>query len=388
MKKTIVFGAVLLFFTVCSYAESEFRDVELKTNGRIECDITDPFYAGTCPTGTLKIIPKMLGLLIGDREATRTFFILAPRGTKFDVATVVKWESDSIEVLNRHIFFKRLMIMKTKITGSGLDKGAYRVRVGQCEGKIEWAVDNTQRCITASCLDEIIACQSDTECTGWLDCMQECDDNDDPMLCPTVCGAFYQSSEVNTFTQCALDAGCVEADFSSLPSCELPETTPVAVGNIDGFWWVSAIKGHDYVLYDDCQRFIFEALNETEISAENSTLVTYKDETRVVKNIGKYTRTDNGNLELVYENWAGYTELYYPFHVSSNVMIMHVCSMREDNIPHDYGTLILTRVPLSSLDSVERAEMETALDNIYQTTLEDFYLLRTSGCPNDAGDML
>jgi len=98
---------VLLFFTVCSYAESEFRDVELKTNGRIECDITDPFYAGTCPTGTLKIIPKMLGLLIGDRERLPEPFSSWHRGgTKFDVATVVKWESDSIEVLNRHIFFQ------------------------------------------------------------------------------------------------------------------------------------------------------------------------------------------------------------------------------------------------------------------------------------------
>ncbi|MCP4714295.1 MAG: hypothetical protein GY868_04185, partial [Deltaproteobacteria bacterium] len=258
--------------------------------------------------------------------------------------------------------------------------------VGQCEGKIEWAVDNTQRCITANCLDEIVECQSDTECTGWLDCMQECDDG--PMLCPTVCGAFYQSPAVNAFTQCALDNSCVEVDFSSLPPCKLPETPPVAVGNIDGFWWVAAIKGYDYVLYDDCQRFILKELSETEISAENSTLVTYKDETRVVKNIGKYTRTSDGYLELVYENWAGYTELYYPFHVSPNVMVMQVCSVSSDNIPHDYGTLILTRVPLVSLGSAETAEMKTALENIFQTTLEDFLLLRTSDCPNDEDAML
>jgi hypothetical protein len=386
MKKAIVLGVSILFFTVCSYAASEFSDVGLDTNGGTECDVTDPFYADTCPTCTVKIIPKILGRLIGDKEDTRTFLILGPWGTQFDDDTVVKWESDSIEVLSRHIFFKRFMIMKAKINGSGLDKGAYRVLVGQCEGKIEWAVDNTQRCITANCLEEIIACQSDTECTGWLDCMQEC--GDDPMLCPTVCGAFYQSPEVNVFTQCALDNGCVEVDFSSLPPCNLPETKPVAVGNIDGFWWVSAIQGYDYVLYDDCQRFIFEELNETEISVENSTLVTYKDETRVVKNIGKYTRITNGYLELVYENWAGYSEQYYPFHVSPNVMVMHVCSVSSDNIPHDYGTLILTRAPLSSLDSAEMAEMETALGNVFQTTLEDFRLLRTSDCPNDAEAML
>ncbi|MCP4715673.1 MAG: hypothetical protein GY868_11195, partial [Deltaproteobacteria bacterium] len=262
---------------------------ERDTYNGTQCDATDPFYDDTCPTCTVKILPKILGRLIGDKEATRTFLVIGPQGTQFDDATVVTWESDSIEVLSRQIFFKRFMIMKAKISGAGLGKGVYRVLVGQCEGKIEWAVDNTQRCITANCLDEIVECQSDTECTGWLDCMQECDDG--PMLCPTVCGAFYQSPAVNAFTQCALDNSCVEVDFSSLPPCKLPEMPPVAVGNIDGFWWVVAIKGYDYVLYDDCQRFILKELSETEISAENSTLVTYNGETKVVKNIGKYTRT-------------------------------------------------------------------------------------------------
>ncbi len=355
------------------------KQVPAATDNASECDETDPFYADTCPTGTLIILPKILGWFIGEKEVTRSFFIMAPWGTEFDDTTVVKWESDSIEVVSKFTFFN-LMIIKAKITGSGLDKGVYRILVGQYEGKIEWAIDNTERCITANCFSNIIDCQSDTECTGWMDCMAEC--GDDKMLCPTVCGAFYQSPEINIFTQCALDNECVEVDFSSLPDCELPETEPVTVGNIDGFWWVSAIQGHDYVLYDDCQRFIFEEVSETEISLENSTLVTYKDKTRVAKNIGKYTRTDDGYLELIYENWVGYIEMYYPLHVTADVMVMHVCSTNTDKVPHDYGTLILTRVPLSSLDSEEMAEMETALETIYQTTLADFQLISTSDCPN------
>ena len=385
MKKALFFGVFILLITICSYVASGSSDAGLDTHYVTECDTTDPFYNGNCPTCSLIIIPRILGRLIGDNEAIRTFFILGPQGVEFDDATDVKWESDAIEVVSQHTCFKRLMIMKAKISGSGLDKGVYRVLVGQCEGTIEWAFDNTQSCLISNCLENIIACQSDTECTGWLDCMQEC--GDDQMLCPTVCGAFYQSPDINAFTQCALDNGCVKIDFSSLPPCKLPETPPVTVGNIDGFWWVSAIQGYDYVLYDDCQRFIFKELSETEISVENSTLVTYKGETRVVKNIGQYTRTNEGYLELVYENWAGYVELYYPFHVTPNVMVMHVCSMGSDNVCHDYATLILTRLPLSFLDSIELAEMEKALENVFQTSLENYHLLRTSGCPNDAEAM-
>ena len=80
MKKAIVFGVVILLFTVCSYAASEFSDVGLDTYGGTECNATDPFYDDTCPTCTLIITPRILGRLIGDKEATRTFFMLSPQG--------------------------------------------------------------------------------------------------------------------------------------------------------------------------------------------------------------------------------------------------------------------------------------------------------------------
>jgi hypothetical protein len=44
--------------------------------------------------------------------------------------------------------------------------------------------------------------------------------------------------------------------------------------------------------------------------------------------------------------------------MSPNVMIMHVCSANADTTGHDYGTLILTSVPLSFLGSAEMAEMD------------------------------
>ncbi len=60
MKKAIVFGVVILLFTVCSYAASEFSDVGLDTYGGTECNATDPFYDDTCPTCTLIITPRIL----------------------------------------------------------------------------------------------------------------------------------------------------------------------------------------------------------------------------------------------------------------------------------------------------------------------------------------
>ncbi|MBN2106960.1 MAG: hypothetical protein JW832_05995 [Deltaproteobacteria bacterium] len=375
MKATTPAGICVLLLLLLAFPACDREQLR-----RFFTGATEPVVMQQSDNCSVKILPARLGRLIGTGRAVRTVLVMGAPGTQFDNDTVVQWESDAIKVLDRRIISSRFMLMTLSLDGSQLDKLAYRVQVGQCQGEIAWQFNRTQHCLTANCLDKIMDCKADAECTGWLDCMMEC--GDDQMLCPTVCGAFYQSPAISAFTQCGLDSGCIEIDFSQLPACDLPDAAPVAVGAIDGFWWVSAIQGHDYVLYDDCQRFIFTGLNETEIKVENSTYVTYKGETRVVDNIGTYTRTTDGYLELVYENWNGYRELYYPFYATPNVMIMHVCSADLSSASHDYGTLILTRVPLSELGSEEMKQLKTALQNILKTTLEDFRLIGTSGCLN------
>lgn len=238
-----------------------------------------------------------------------------------------------------------------------------------------------QQCVFAYCTDDVLSCVGDAECSGWLACMEEC--GDDAMLCPTQCGAFYQSPVIESLSNCALGNGCAFVEFPDLPACILPESTYAPVGNFEGTWWVSAIKGYDYVLYDDCQKFIFTELNATEIDVEGSHPITYNGETRIATNNGLFTRTAEGYLELVYENWAGYRERYNPYYITDNVMVMHVCSVGTDDVCHDYATLILTRESLSSMDSADLAAMETALGNIFQTTLDDYQLIGTESCPND-----
>ncbi len=244
---------------------------------------------------------------------------------------------------------------------------------------------NLEQCVFAYCQNDVLSCFGDDECNAWLACMEGC--GEDEMLCPTQCGAFYQSPVIDSMSQCALDNGCAFVEFPDLPACDLPAAEPVSVGNFDGFWWVSAIDGNEFVLYDDCQRFIFDEINETQIDLENSTLVTVNNstETRVAINNGQFTRTNEGYMELIYDNWAGYRERYHPYHVTDNVMVMHVCSVGTDDICHDYGTLILTRTSIDDLSAEDRAAMDTALENVFENTLDDFRLIRTESCPNAPG---
>jgi len=237
----------------------------------------------------------------------------------------------------------------------------------------------SQMCFIGSCLGPIRDCKASAECADWLACLEEC--GDDQMLCPTVCGAFYQAPEVNAFTRCALDNGCIEIDFSALPPCATPEAELAAVGDIDGFWWVSAIRGHDYVLYDDCQRFVFTE-QDARISVQNSTTVEHKGETRVVQNLGNFTRQGDGSLELIYDNWVGYRELYSPLYATEQAMVMHVCSQDTTNTTHDYGTLVLTRTPLDGLGEQEHAALEASLQQTLDASLTGFRMIGTSGCPN------
>lgn len=236
------------------------------------------------------------------------------------------------------------------------------------------------RCLAVRCGGDVLACVRDPECKAWLDCMQEC--GDDKMRCPTFCGAYYQSPTVSAFTQCGLAKGCIQVEFAGLPACAAPATPLIPLEDADGAWWVAAIKGPDYVLFDDCQKFVFETLGPGDLRARNSVPLTRKGETRICKNEGRYTRTPSGMMQLVYENWNGYREEWNYAWRSEHTLLAHVCSAGGPGASHDYGTFILSRVPLADLSADERAALEAALRDIYQLGLGDLTPLKTAGCPN------
>ncbi|MBN2108367.1 MAG: hypothetical protein JW832_13155, partial [Deltaproteobacteria bacterium] len=103
-----------------------------------DVDDTDPFYTDFMPTCAIKIIPRILGRLIGDRERTRSLLIIGERGTEFGETPAVKWESDAIGVLRTRVFFKRFMFMRAMFNGEPLATQEYRVLVDACEGSISW----------------------------------------------------------------------------------------------------------------------------------------------------------------------------------------------------------------------------------------------------------
>ena len=87
-----------------------------------DVDDTDPFYTDFLPTCDIKIIPKTLGRLIGDKEKTRFLLVIGKRGMDFGDNPLIKWESDAIDVVSTRVLFKRFMFMRAKFNGEPLDK--------------------------------------------------------------------------------------------------------------------------------------------------------------------------------------------------------------------------------------------------------------------------
>jgi hypothetical protein len=235
------------------------------------------------------------------------------------------------------------------------------------------------RCLGLRCTGDVVACVRDPECNAWLTCIQEC--NGEPMKCPTFCGAYFQSPRATAFLECGLKNECIHIDFSSLPACGAPSAPAVPLEGVDGTWWVAGIKGPDYVLFDDCQRFILTDLGTTELRAQNSVPLTRNGQTRIAKNEGRFSRTDGGVMQLVYENYAGYRERWHFTHRFANSMLAYVCSVSSGQ-SHDYGAFILARVPVAELPADERAALEAALRDVYRLELADLKPLKMVGCPN------
>ena len=96
----------------------------------------EPTTTTTVPACSVRIIPKNIGWLIGEKEKIRFLLVIGNRCAAFNASTKVSWNSDAIETLNTRVFLKRFMLMKVRMDGARLDKGDYRVSVGGCTGSV------------------------------------------------------------------------------------------------------------------------------------------------------------------------------------------------------------------------------------------------------------
>jgi hypothetical protein len=98
---------------------------------------SDPFLTDFIPTCRVIMLPSILGFLIGDQERSRHVLVIGTGEGDFDEATPVRWESIYITSDIKRVLFKRFMLLQVTIDGENLDRGEYRVMIGDCFGKIK-----------------------------------------------------------------------------------------------------------------------------------------------------------------------------------------------------------------------------------------------------------
>ena len=90
----------------------------------------------TVPACSVRIIPKRLGWLIGEKVKTRMLLVIGEREAAYDENTEISWDSDAIEIRNKRVFLKRFMFMTVSFDGSQLEKGDYTLSVDSCTGTV------------------------------------------------------------------------------------------------------------------------------------------------------------------------------------------------------------------------------------------------------------
>ncbi len=92
-----------------------------------DVDDTDPFYTNhLTQTCEVKIIPKILGGLIGDKERTRSLLVIGSRARSW-WRPGDKWKYDAIDVVSTRVFFKRFMLMRVTLNGEPLEWEEYHI---------------------------------------------------------------------------------------------------------------------------------------------------------------------------------------------------------------------------------------------------------------------
>jgi hypothetical protein len=101
-----------------------------------DCNDTDGFLQDICPDCSAVVLPRALGLFLGETKKNRVLIVIGSSEAVFKENTAVRWDTDAIEVIKKWVFFKRVMFMQASIDGANLDKGEFRALIGNCSAKL------------------------------------------------------------------------------------------------------------------------------------------------------------------------------------------------------------------------------------------------------------
>ncbi len=237
--------------------------------------------------------------------------------------------------------------------------------------------DDANQCVFKNCFPEIIDCLFEPECFTWLTCIQGC--GDDKFKCPTFCGMYYRSTIINQISICALGNECPVVDFSDLGPCIVPEAEFFDLSNMSGTWWLYASSGEDHMFDFDCQQFVFEVQNPTLLNVNYSVTLSLDGIEKQRGTEGTFEQMEDGSIKVEYGSYAAYHENWYLVHKSENTLLSHVC-FTSDADSQDYGTLVLSRMPLENLEMSEYSELDAAVNNYFGKGIEQLTPVIVEGC--------
>jgi hypothetical protein len=233
-------------------------------------------------------------------------------------------------------------------------------------------------CLARKCAKTMLRCGLDGECRSWLKCVLDC--QDDKIRCPSVCGFYYQSAQINQTSLCIFKSDCVDLGFGQLPNYEHADGALVTLGDLEGTWWFSASHGGTHIFDFDCQRFDFSGGGPDFVHVAYSVPLTFNGKTRMTGASGIFRQLDSGAIEVIYDNFAGYHEKWYLVDKTEDTILAHVC-IGADSICYDYGTILLTRKHLNSLDSRLKEHLNSVARTQFGFGWEQFKQARTN-CAN------
>ena len=235
-------------------------------------------------------------------------------------------------------------------------------------------------CLAKKCPRATMRCGFDKECRNWVQCVLKC--GDDKIKCPSFCGFFYQSAQINQTSSCIFESGCVDLGFSVLPNYDHQNRPAETLGGIEGTYWFAASFGGAHIFDYGCQRFDFKKKTSDTLAVQYSVPLTLGDKTRITRTQGIFRELSSGATEVIYDNFSGYHEKWWLVGKTENTLLARVC-IGTETICYDYGTILLSKVNLSSLDQRTRMRLGQLTHELFGFSFESFQLSNTEGCPNE-----